>query len=328
MHTVAGYQDRREALIIVNPVAHNAPRARRKGEVDELMESLGWTVRWEETKAPGQATQFAGKAAETGVPLVIACGGDGTVNEVVNGLAGSQSTLGTIPAGTSNIWARECGLDHSTIEAMRLMVMGERRLVDTGRTGGRFFLLLAGFGLDASITQRVHLGVKSRVGAAAYGLAAVQEVFRWKSIPAIVRFDGYERKVDFLMALVGNTRMYAGLTKIASRAVINDGRLDVCVYEGDGRRDVILHMIRTIAQVHRKSDKTLYRRVNKVEFHWDAEVPVQLDGDPLTQHPCEVEVAPGSLWVAVPNGFSSKLFRSEPTTPTLARLNLQRPSTA
>jgi YegS/Rv2252/BmrU family lipid kinase len=324
----AGYQDRREALIIVNPAAHNAPRARRKGEVDELMESFGWTVRWEETKAPGQATLIAGAAAKAGVPLVIACGGDGTVNEVVNGLAGTQSALGTIPAGTSNIWARECGLDHKTIETMRLLVTGERRLVDTGTTGGRYFLLLAGFGFDASITQRVHLGVKNRVGAAAYGLAAVQEILRWKSIPAVVRFDGYERQVDFLMALVGNTRMYAGLTKIASRAVINDGRLDVCVYEGDGRRDVILHMIRTIAQVHRKSDKTLYRRVNKVEFQWDAAVPVQLDGDPLMQHPCEVEVVPGSLWVTVPDGFSSKLFKPEPAPAIPARLNLRKPRTA
>jgi diacylglycerol kinase family enzyme len=211
---------------------------------------------------------------------------------------------------------------------MRLMISGERRLVDMGKTGDRHFLLLAGFGIDASITENVHLGVKDRVGAAAYGLAAVQEMLRWKSIPATVRFDGYERNVDFLMALVGNTRLYAGLTKIASRAVINDGRLDVCVYEGDGRRDMILHVLRTLAQVHRKSDKTLYRRVNKVEFQWEGKIPVQLDGDPLDQYPTEAEVVPKSLWVAVPPDFKSKLFMPEVARQTKGQVNLSRPRTA
>jgi diacylglycerol kinase family enzyme len=114
--------------------------------------------------------------------------------------------------------------------------------------------------------------------------------------------------VPFLTALAGNTRLYAGLTKIASRAVINDGRLDVCVYEGDGVRDILLHTIRTVATVHRRSDKVLYRRVSKLEFEWDASVPVQLDGDPLKSCPTEVEVAPACLNVAVPAGFSSPLF--------------------
>jgi len=324
----AGHYDRKEALVIVNPVAHNAPRARRKSEVDELLESAGWKAKWEETTGPGQATRLAAEAATKKIPLVIACGGDGTVNEVTNGLVGSGSALGTIPAGTSNIWARESGLDHKTVEAMRLMISGERRLVDVGRTGGRHFLLLAGFGIDASITENVHLGVKDKVGAAAYALAAIQEMLRWQSVPATVRFDGYERHVDFLMALVGNTRLYAGLTKIASRAVVNDGRLDVCVYEGDGRREMILHVLRTLAQVHRKSDKTLYRRVNKVEFQWEGNIPVQVDGDPLDQYPTEVEVVPGSLWVSVPDGFSSKLFMPEPARQSATGLNLSRPRTA
>ncbi|MEO7667325.1 MAG: diacylglycerol kinase family protein [Dehalococcoidia bacterium] len=324
---IRGY-DRKEALVIVNPVAHNAPRAHRRGEVDELMHSAGWTVRWEETVEPGQAKALAGRAAESGVPLVIACGGDGTVNEVANGIVGSRTALGTIPSGMSNIWAREAGLDHKTVEAMRLMITGERRLVDMGKSGGRHFLLLAGFGIDASITENVRPGVKDKIGTASYILSAFQEMLRWKGVPATVRFDGYERHVDFLMALVGNTRLYAGLTKIASRAVINDGRLDVCVYEGDGTRDIVLHAIRTIAQIHRKSDKALYRRVNKVEFQWDARIPVQLDGEVLGQFPTEAEVVPASLWVAVPEAYVSKLFMPEVVPVSAPGLNLARPRTA
>lgn len=328
MNTGIGGYDRKEALVIVNPAAHNAPRARRRGEVEELMHAAGWTMRWEETVEPGQATHLAGRAADAGVPLVIACGGDGTVHEVANGIVHSPTVLGTIPSGTSNIWAREAGLDHKTVEVMRLMITGERRLVDMGKSGGRHFLLLAGFGIDASITENVRPGIKDKIGAASYILSAVQEVLRWKSVPATIRFDGYERRVDFLMGLVGNTRLYAGLTKIASRAIINDGRLDVCIYEGDGRRDIILHGIRTIAQVHRKSDKALYRRVNKVEFEWDARIPVHLDGEVISQFPREAEVVPASLWVAVPQGYSSPLFMPEASPVSASGLNLSRPRTA
>jgi diacylglycerol kinase (ATP) len=307
-HVVSTSYDRREALLIINPVAHNAPSQRRLEEVFLWMQANGWSVSWVETKERGDATTLAARAAERGVPLVIACGGDGTVNEVVNGLAGTESALGAVPAGTSNIWAREVGLDKKLIEAVELMVSGERRRVDLGRVGDRYFLLLAGFGIDAAITQSVPLGVKEKVGAAAYGISALKETIRWQPKPIAVRIDGREQELDVLMAFVGNTRMYAGITRITPTAIVDDGLLDICIYAGKGRRDILFHTARTLLQLHRRNKNVIYRRARKVEFDWSEPLPVQLDGDTLDYCPNEVQVQPGCLWVAVPAGLKTPLF--------------------
>ncbi len=319
--------ERKEALVVINPVAHNAPGQRRMEDVYLWLQSEGWKVSWEETVQRGDAIRIAARAAERGVSLVMACGGDGTMNEVANGLAGSESTLGMIPGGTSNLWAREVGLDKAPAEAVRLMVNGERRRVDLGRTGDRYFLLLAGFGADAAVTRHVPLGIKDRVGAAAYGLSAVREALRWKGTRAIVRLDGVEREVEFLMALAGNTRLYAGITRVTPTAMVDDGKLDVCIYQGRGSRDIILHSMRTLARIHRKSPKVLYRRVRKVEFQWEEPVPVQVDGDPLDYCPNEAEICPGALWVAVPAGLKSPLFMPREAPRRRTELSLSRQST-
>ena len=300
--------ERKEALIIVNPVAHNMPSMERLKEAEAWMFERGWDIAWEETDGPGAATRIAAKAAERKVPLVIACGGDGSVNEVANGLVGSESTLGTIAGGTSNIWAREIDLDKKPLEAVQRMVFGDRRLIDTGRTGNRHFVLFAGFGIDAAVTQNVPLRVKSRLGAAAYALSAAKQALRWRAQPIVVRMDGVERWLQVLQAFAGNTRLYAGITKITPAAVADDGKLDICVYSGRGKVDIVFHAARTLLQMHHNSPKVIYGRASKIEFEWEYPLPVQVDGDPLPDCPGEITVAPLSLSVAVPASFSGAIF--------------------
>ncbi|MCH7484432.1 MAG: acylglycerol kinase family protein, partial [Chloroflexi bacterium] len=112
--------ERKEAVLIINPAAHNVPALKRRREAEEWLREAGWRFRWEQTTGAGQATAIAARAAAEGVPLVLACGGDGTLNEVANGLAGTETALGTLPAGTSNIWAREAGISRKLVEAVRL----------------------------------------------------------------------------------------------------------------------------------------------------------------------------------------------------------------
>lgn len=307
--------ERKEALIIVNPVAHNLPGQNRLKEAADWMIEQGWNVTWDETEGPLAAIRIASKAAARKVPLVIACGGDGSVNEVANGLVGSESTMGTIPGGTSNIWAREIDLDNKPLEAVQRMVYGERRLIDTGKVGDRHFVLFAGFGIDAAVTQNTSLRVKSRLGAAAYAMSAARQALGWRAQPIVVRMDGVERWLQVLQAFAGNTRLYAGITKITPAAVADDGKLDVCVYSGRGKRDILFHAARTLLQMHHNSPKVIYGRASKVEFEWEHPLPVQVDGDPLAECPGEVTVAPLSLSVAVPSGFTSAIF-SRPAQPS------------
>jgi YegS/Rv2252/BmrU family lipid kinase len=322
----AGFE-RKEAVLIVNPAAHNLPALKRRREAEDWLRETGWRFRWEQTTEGGQATAMAARAAAEGVPLVLACGGDGTLNEVANGLAGTDTALGTLPAGTSNIWAREAGISRKPLDAARLMTTGERRLIDLGKAGDRYFMLFAGIGVDAQITRNVSLNMKRRVGAAAYGVAAVREALRWRSRPVTVRLDGVEQRLDVLMAFAGNTRLYAGLTKITPNAVVDDGLLDVCIYQGAGRLDIAMHTARTLLQSHNKARKVLSQRVRRLEFDWEEPPPLQLDGDPVGDCPREIEVAPGALWVVVPAGLRTGLFAGPERRPQEPELSLPQPQT-
>ena len=319
--------ERKEAVLIINPAAHNVPALKLRREAEEWLREAGWRFRWEQTTETGHATRIAARAAAAKVPLVLALGGDGTLNEVANGLAGTETALGTLPAGTSNIWAREAGISRKLVEAVRLMATGERRLIDLGKAGDRYFMLFAGIGVDAQITRTVSLDMKRHVGAAAYGIAAFREALRWRSRPVTVRLDGVERRMDVLMAFAGNTRLYAGLTKITPNAVVDDGLLDVCIYEGSGSLDIAMHTARTLLKSHKKASKVLCQQVRRLEFDWEEPLPMQLDGDPVGDCPREIEVAPGALWVIVPAGLRTGLFAGPGRRPQEAELSPSRRQT-
>ena len=300
---------RKETLVIVNPAAHNVPSRKRLDEADRWLRAQGWQVEWRETDEPGRATELAAGAAGQGLPLVFVCGGDGTLNEAANGLAGSDTALAAIRAGTVNIWAKEMGIPRRPLAAVKAAVEGERRRIDLGRAGERYFLLMAGYGLDGAIARRVHLGLKSRLGAATYAIAAVREALRYRSSPVTLRFDGEEHAAQVLILVVGNTRNYAGLVEITREAQVDDGLLDVCVFQGKGTLDIVLHALRTLLRRHLQSKKVLYRKTRRLELAWSDPLPVQLDGDAYELSPTQVEVVPGALWVAVPKGVRSPLFR-------------------
>ena len=297
-----------ETVIILNPAARNLPRREALGEADRWLRSQGWHTRWLETRQPREATAIAAREAAKGLPLLFVCGGDGTVSEVANGLAGSETALATIRGGTSNIWAREAGIPRRPVEAVRACVQGERRQVDLGRAGDHYFLLMAGFGLDGLITRTVSLSLKRRLGAAAYALTAVREAWRYRGAPLSLRLDGEAHKADVLMLVAGNTRNYAGVTQVTPEARVDDGLLDVCVYEGRGRADIVLHTLRTLLRRHRRSSRVRYARVRRLELAWEKPLPLQLDGEAIEDSPTEVTVAPAALWVTVPRGLRSPLY--------------------
>ena len=110
------------------------------------------------------------------------------------------------------------------------------------------------------------------------------------------------------MLVAGNTRNYAGLVEVTPEARVDDGLLDVCVYEGRGTADIVLHVIRTLLRRHRRSRKVTYRQVRRLEMEWERPLPVQLDGDVYEESPAEVTVAPSALWVMAPRGVKLPLF--------------------
>src|SRR3972149_6002617 len=167
-----GSEGRRETLIIVNPAAHNVPSRKRLDEAERWLRSQGWQVEWRRTEGPRQATELAAAAAARGLPLLFVCGGDGTLNEAANGLADSETALAPIRAGTVNIWAKEMGFPRKPVQAVKAAVEGDRHRIDLGRAGERYFLLMAGYGLDGALAPRGPPGVERRPGGGAYALPA------------------------------------------------------------------------------------------------------------------------------------------------------------
>ncbi len=302
----------RRALVIVNPVARNLPSRRSLERAARALAEAGWQARWQETASPGHATELAAVAAAEGYALVLVCGGDGTLREAACGLVGSGTALAPIPAGTVNIWARETGIPRRPEAAVRTVLAGERRLVDVGRAGEQRFLLMAGLGLDGHIAARVGLQAKRRLGAAAYAFTAVLESLRWRGRPLTVRADGELIAARALMLVAGNTRNYAGLVQVTPLARADDGLLDLCLFQGDGLRDIVLHVLLVALGRHLRSARVVYRQVRRLELDADAPLPMQLDGDPLPLQEPVIEALPGALWTVVRRGLRSPLFGSSP----------------
>ncbi|MCH8814598.1 MAG: diacylglycerol kinase family lipid kinase [Chloroflexi bacterium] len=299
---------RREALVIVNPIAHNAPGRKRLSEANTYLKDLGWSIEWVWTTKSGDATEIAARAADQRTPLVLVCAGDGTLNEAVNGLAGSGTAISVIPAGTSDLWAREAGIPRNPIDAVRVLERSVPHAIDIGLAGDRYFLLMAGFGVDASIIQNTSVWLKHKVGAAAYVAATIREVFRYKGRKGQIQFDNETLPANALMVLAGNTQRYAGITKITPKAKINDGMLDVFLYEGQGLRDLLLHALRTMVRLHLRSPKTTFRRVKRLRLDFDPPLPLQIDGDYWPGTHLEARAVPGGLFAMIPAEVKSRLL--------------------
>ena len=143
----------RRACLIVNPVARTLPSPDRLATASAWLRLHGWVVEQHRTESAGHGTDLARAAAERGCEAVIAVGGDGTVNDVVNGIAGTPAALAVISAGTANVWAREIGLPRHPAAVARVVDEGEVRLVDLGTFNERLFMLIASLGVDSVVVS-------------------------------------------------------------------------------------------------------------------------------------------------------------------------------
>jgi YegS/Rv2252/BmrU family lipid kinase len=300
-------------VVIRNPASRGALDTVTLSKAVDVLQRAGWDVTIAETERIGHATEFARDAAARGVDVAIANGGDGTVNEVVNGIAGSDTALAVLPGGTANVWAGEIGIKKKPMEAIRVALEGERRRVDLGVANGRYFLLMAGVGFDAEIVPRVNPAWKRRIGAASYIVSGTRAIFGATHRHATVVIDGETSETDLYWMLVSNTRSYGGITDIMFRARVDDGLFDVGIMHRGGLRRMIIDGVRVLRKKHEDSANIDYLRVRTVEVLTPG-IPVQLDGEAGGETPMRFEIAPLALNVIVPRGLKSRLFAA--TTPS------------
>ncbi|HEX6797359.1 MAG TPA: diacylglycerol kinase family protein [Ktedonobacterales bacterium] len=266
------------------------------------------------TSGPGDATRLASEAVSKHLDLVVAVGGDGTVNGVIQALAGHDTALGVLPMGTVNVWAREMGISMNVVEARELLLHGARRRVDLGRAGSRYFLLMAGVGFDAEVARRVDRGPLKRIGLKLLHYITTAGVLSVTQSPTRVRmrFNGKRRSYNALMILIGNTRLYGGALSFTNRAVADDGLLDLVVVENGGLLYRLGVLGRALLRRASLGPRVRYRQARAIRVDADEPLPVQVDGEVIGTLPMTFSVAAGALTVVVPRDAQPRLFQHAP----------------
>ena len=296
-----------KSLLIVNPAAgQGRPQEALAALQASFAPVLGGVVI---TQGRGDAERAAQMAAADGYEAVLAVGGDGTVNEVVNGLLaaatpGGALPLGLVPMGTQNVLAFELGLPIADPDAtLALLRVGRTRRIDVGRAGGRHFVLMAGFGFDAQVVREVLRPMKALLGPAAYAIAAAGALATYRSTHIRLHLDGEEVRSEAFLVVVANAASYAyRQIKLAPFAALDDGWLDVCVFErarGD-RVGFASQMMAVLARRHLRDPRVRYYRGKHLILESNPPIQGQMDGDIFGGTPIEISVVPSALSVFVP----------------------------
>jgi YegS/Rv2252/BmrU family lipid kinase len=281
-------------LVIINPTA----RSDRARALCRKIEHLSTRAYVRITNGAGEARALAEQGVAEGFERIVAAGGDGTINEVVNGIAGSNAALGLLPLGTMNVFATELGLPVGNLrKCWDIIEHGHPKPVDLLRANDRHFVQLAGIGFDAQIVAATSFDFKKTLGPLSYVINATQIASR-KSPTLNVRGGGGTRQGSFV--LIGNGRYYGGPFVLFKEARVDDGLLDVLIFKNLGYLDIVRYLQAIMLGTHTALSDVEYFQTAQARVTSGDEVPVEVDGDVIGTLPVTFKVLPKRLRVMVP----------------------------
>jgi YegS/Rv2252/BmrU family lipid kinase len=309
---------RTTAILIANPTSGSYIfQAQQIRDTITFLQEHGWQAELKLTSAAGDARRLAREAVEQKVDVVVAVGGDGTINEIIQELAGSETALGVLPSGTVNVWAREVGIPLDNTGAREVLLQGQTRRIDLGKIGERYFQLMVGIGLDGEVTHAVEKKPAKRLGALGYWLVGAWLGLGYRGFAITMYVDKRRVKTHALQVIIGNTQLYGGAIKYTWQAQCDDGLLDICIVRRQSMHRRPLVLLDFLLHREQRRQWVRYEKCTQVKVRTRHPVAIQIDGDPMGYtaqgYPATtISIVPRALKVLVPKNTPEGLF-SQPS---------------
>jgi diacylglycerol kinase (ATP) len=315
----------RTAVIIYNPTAGRfSVKPFIKSAVKEL-ESVGWKVDAQETKSSEHIIELAKQAAAEKKDAAFAVGGDGTIGNVVNGLVGSETALGVLPAGTANVWSIELGLrpfawsnPWGLRKNVSILANAPCHRVDVGLCNQISFMMWAGIGLDAMAIQSLEPRIRldKFFAMPEYTASAIWQAAQWSGLNMRVWTDEHEVRGHFILAVATNIRHYmGGLSNLSPDAYIDDGLLDLWLFSGNNLGDALRHAYELWRGTHVNSDAAQRIPFRNLRVEADSSYWIQTDGEARgSSQVAEISVQTRALKLLVPPAGMELLSNSSSTS--------------
>jgi diacylglycerol kinase (ATP) len=292
--------NRRHAVLISNPHAGRggAGRAQEVERFRELLKKHDVMLEVLDTRGPGDAEHLARKVVQQGAREVIVSGGDGTINEALQGLIGTEARLGIWPSGTANVLARELGLPFNLEQLAEIIARASSQRIFLGcalkeLTGERrYFCLMAGIGLDASIVRGVRAGMKRRIGKGAFWYSGLGHLAHWQPHPFTVEVEGQSFPATF--AAIGKAAHYGGDLSITPHARLDRPEFEICIINSQSRLRY-LHLLSHAMRGGLKESRNGARFIRATSARAVGPTSVQVDGELLGDLPVSFEIAQHSI---------------------------------
>jgi diacylglycerol kinase (ATP) len=271
----------KRARIIYNPTSGREAFKKQLPEVLQKLEMAGYETSCHATTGAGDATEAAKIAVARKYDLVVAAGGDGTINEVVNGLAEQEyrPKLGVIPVGTTNDFARALHIPRDIEAAADIIVKGDTIPVDIGRINDKYFINIAGGGRLTELTYEVPSKLKTMIGQLAYYLKGIEMLPSIRATEVSIEYDGKLFEGEVMLFLVGLTNSVGGFERLAPDASLNDGMFTLLILKKTNLAEFIRIATLAVRGEHVNDPHVLYTKANRIKVHSEEKVQLNLDGE-------------------------------------------------